>query len=198
LLRENTAAGVYCTKTPRDTLIRHGVDAERVCLIAPGDTVSVAGFDVRVLSGSHIRFDVPIILSTLLRSLRKYKDAKRILDLSKHYPEYSETVIYRVSPCGASGGKSLAVMGSLGLDENTVYGAPDAALLPYQGRSDIAKSAAQVVRQLRPKIIILDHFDDAFPPISRFIDPSKFLKIMSREFPDAQLIIPQIGKEIEI
>jgi len=198
LLRENTAARVYCTKTPRDTLIKHGVDAERVSLVAAGDTVSVAGFDVSVLSGSHIRFDVPIVLSTLLRSLKRFKDAKRILDISKRYPENGETVIYRVSPCGDSGGKILVVMGSLGLDENTLYGAPDVLVLPYQGRSDIAKSAAQVVRKLCPKIIVLDHFDDAFPPISRFIDPSKFIKTMSREFPDAQVIIPQIGKEIEL
>ena len=52
----------------------------------------------------------------------------------------------------------------------------DLLILPFQGRSDLENYALDIVSRLRPRRILLDHYDDAFPPISDEIPTKDFVR----------------------
>ena len=86
--------------------------------------------------------------------------------------------MYEVS-CG---GKRIQVLGSLGLDAHTEYPAgADVLILPFQGRSGLEKYALGIVRRLSPRMVLLDHYDNAFPPVSDDIYTEDFIKILSAQ-----------------
>ena len=66
------------------------------------------------------------------------------------------------------------------MDETVDYptGA-DALILPFQGTGDPAKTVAPIIKALCPKRILLDHYDDAFPPLSSQIRTEDFVVKMN-------------------
>lgn len=90
-------------------------------------------------------------------------------------------------------------MGSLGLREDTDYpqGA-DLLILPYQGSACLESAALETAARLMPKRILLDHFDDAFPPVSEHVDTRGFKVLMDREYPQIRVVKPTAGKTVEI
>ncbi len=165
------ARRVYATATPCRTLRKLGVGEEQLRPIAPGETFEVAGMRVTAFQSRHVRFDKPILCRTLLspRMLRHARNLPRAIHGFLAYPENGETVGYLIEGDGAR----LFAMGSLNLDENTDYPTGmDLLALPYQGTSDLLTPAVRIVERLRPKAILLDHCDDAFPPISSAVDTS--------------------------
>ena len=97
---------------------------------------------------------------------------------NKRYPENGETLFYEIE----ADGKRIQLMGSMGMDEDTSYpiGA-DALVLPFQGTGDPGKTVLPYVHRLAPKRIFLDHYDDAFPPMSSQIETAGFVTDMHRE-----------------
>ena len=173
-LAERAGRRIHCTAAPRATLIRLGVPASRIVQIAPGDVFDAAGMTVRVYQSRHVRFDGPLVRRTLLspRMLRYARNLPRALYGFLAFPEKGETVGFLIE-CD---GRRLFVMGSLNLDDGTDYPTGmDLLALPYQGASDLLTPAARVIARLRPKAVLLDHWDDAFPPISGAVDTSEIL-----------------------
>lgn len=171
---------IHCTPTPRKALTDRGVPPERIAPIAAGQTEEVSPFTVTAYQGRHCRFDLPLILRGVLRGkpFRHPIHLIRFLLEMRHFPEAGEILLYEVT-CG---GKRIQVMGSLGLDEHTDYptGA-DVLILPFQGRSDLETYALDFVRRLKPRAVLLDHHDDAFPPVSDKIHTEEFIKILSQQ-----------------
>ena len=190
ILRESGAI-VYCTQTPRESLIRKGVNASCITQIAPGDKLNIGGHTVEVFRGRHIKFDAVLVAETIFRSLTRLGDAFEIMRLNREFPENGETVAFKVS----NPDNNVLVLGSLGLDDSIDYGTPDVLILPYQGRSNIEDVALEVVARIKPKIVFPDHFDNAFPPISRVIDTSGVIRRLEREFPQILTIAPETEKE---
>lgn len=171
---------IHCTPAPRKTLMRCGVSPERIVPAAAGGADSVPPFDVTAYQGRHCRFDLPIILRTVSRRsfFRHLAHAVRFLWEMLRFPEKGEILMYEVS-CG---GKRIQVLGSLGLDAHTDYPTDaDVLILPFQGRSDLEKYALGIVRRLKPRAVLLDHHDDAFPPISDDVHTEAFIKILSEQ-----------------
>jgi hypothetical protein len=100
-------------------LISKGVDEAHVQKIIPGDILNFGPFEVRVLKGKHIVFDIGLIIKTLInpRILLNLGNFKYILKQNKQCAEAGETVVYDI---GASC-KRILLMGSLNLDDNTDY-----------------------------------------------------------------------------
>ena len=168
---------IHCTPAPRKTLVRRGVPPERIVPAAAGGTDSVPPFTVTTYKGRHCRFDLPIILKTVFRRsfFRHLVHAVRFLLEMLRFPEKGEILMYEVS-CG---GKRIQVLGSLGLDAHTDYPVDaDVLILPFQGRSDLEAYALGIIRRLRPRAVLLDHYDDAFPPVSDDIYTEDFIKIL--------------------
>lgn len=172
---------IRCTGTPRKTLIKKGIVPNCITEIAPGHRETVGPFAVTAYQGQHCKFDLGLILSAALRCMRHPVPALGVVKALLAYPENGEILFYEV----ACDGKRLQVMGSLNLAEDVEYptGA-DLLVLPYQGRSDLESYALGIVDRLKPKAVVLDHWDDAFPPVSATVDTAKFEKILqAREIP---------------
>ena len=190
--RGNGKTTVYCTATPRNTLIGKGVAKERIRLVTPGDVLTFGPFDVRVLKGKHIAADKRLIIRTLMnpRVLINLRSAVYLAKENRICAEAGETVIYDISAAG----KRILMMGSLNLDDNTEYPQKaDLLILPFQGRSDMTNYALPFIDRLLPMKIMLIHFDDTFPPISRAVKTEAFVTLAHRKYPDVQIIRPPSG-----
>ena len=178
---------VYCTETPRKTLISKGVDSRKICDIKPGDALSFPPFEVRVLKGKHVKFDMWRIIKTFLdpRMITHRRNLRYMLGENRVCKESGESVIYDIS----AKGEHILLMGSLNLDDGTSYPeGVDLLIMPFQGRSDITKYSMKFVERLRPGKVLLDHFDDTFPPISSRVKTERFIANMQRKFPDVPVI----------
>ena len=187
-------ADIYCTATPRKVLITKGVESENIREIKPSDELTIGTLTVRVLKGKHIEFDRRIVLKTFLRPqiVRYRKNLTYMLKENRIYAEAGETVVYNIR----ANGKQVLLLGSLNLDAATEYPrGVDLLILPFQGRSDIADYALPLVDRLMPKKILLDHFDDAFPPISSDVDIEPFVTSMTKRYPHIPVIALKPGSE---
>lgn len=171
---------IHCTATPRKTLLSRGVPAQRMVPIAAGEREVVSPFSVTAYQSRHCQFDFPIILQTVFRRgfFRHPVHLIRFLWEMHRCPEKGEILMYEVS-CG---GKRIQVLGSLGLDAHTDYptGA-DVLILPFQGRSGLEAYALGIVRRLEPRAVLLDHYDNAFPPLSGEINTEDFIQILGEQ-----------------
>ena len=185
---------VYCTASPRNALISKGVEAARIRRVAPGDTLNIGPFEINVLKGKHIVFDKALLIKTLVNPgiLSNWSNFRQMFKENKIFTEAGETVVYHI----AASGRSVLLMGSLNLDDDTEYPKnADLLIMPFQGRSDIGGYAVQFIRRLQPKKILLDHYDNTFPPVSSYVNPEPFIKLMRQKYPDIPVICPRVGAD---
>ena len=194
-LYHNSDKEIYATKTPCKTLLLRGVPREQLHVIAPGMTFTLGGFTIRVYQGRHCRFDAGVMLKTIFKK-DTFLHPKRLIELvrlNRRYEENGETLFYEIE----AEGKRIHLMGSMGLDLDTMYptGA-DVLILPFQGTSCPARTVAPIITKLDPKMIYLDHYDDAFPPMSSHIDTLDFTaSLLHNGVPAAAM---KFGKVYEI
>lgn len=189
---------VHCTAAAQQVLLKQGADADRIDVIEPGARIRVGGLSIAVYKGRHIRFDTKLVLSTMFnRRIRRFRsNRKYIVRNNRQFREQGETVIYEVS---SKSGKSVLILGSLGLDDSETYPVGASLLvLPYQGSSKLLEQALPIVDQLGPKTVLLDHFDDSFPPISSAIDPEPFIEAMKESYPEIPVIVPRYGESYKV
>lgn len=164
-LCEDRHVQVYCTQTPCNTLQASGVSRRQLKLICSEQTLNLKDIKVRVYPGKHGRIDYGVMLNRERRK-RVYmypRELFKCLRLNRMHKENKETVCFEIE----SEGRRVFVLGSLGLDERVSYPTGmDMLILPYQGARQIFEIACQVVEKLKPKAILLDHFDDTFPPLT--------------------------------
>ena len=87
----------------------------------------------------------------------------------------------------------------MGLDPDTLYPEDiDLLVLPYQGTSLPVSTALSILERLHPRAVLLDHFDDAFPPITRTVDTRPLKKALEKKYPNIKVVKPIAGKPIEI
>ncbi|MBR2551696.1 MAG: MBL fold metallo-hydrolase [Erysipelotrichaceae bacterium] len=68
-------------------------------------------------------------------------------------------------------------MGSVNLREDIDYPTDaDLLILPYDGWENNFPPAVRVIERLRPKRILLDHYDDTIPPITMPLDLDSLLE----------------------
>ena len=169
---------IYATATPCHTLMDKGIKLNRLHWIEPNQTLEIGDFSVKVYQGRHCRFDIGVVCKTLFKA-ETFRHPKRLIQLLKlngEYPENGETVFYEITVEG----KHIQLMGSMGLDPAVDYptGA-DALILPFQGTGCPAKTVAPIIKRLQPKAIFLDHYDDAFPPMSDHVATAEFAAYMT-------------------
>ncbi len=171
---------IYATVTPCATLMQHGIGEERLKIVTPGDRFTLGSFTVTAYQGRHCRFDLSVVRKTLLKgdTLCNPQRLAHLLKLNRQYPENGETLFYEIE----ARGKRLQLMGSMGLDPAAVYPSnADALILPFQGTGNPAASVKPIIERLYPKAIYLDHYDDAFPPMSSQVPTTDFVRAMYRK-----------------
>jgi L-ascorbate metabolism protein UlaG (beta-lactamase superfamily) len=192
IMSRNEESVVFCTETPAATLEKKGVPGERIMCIQPGISFAWGDIRVHILKGRHIRFDRKLVRHTLinLRMVRYVYNVPFLLRQNRICQEHGETVAYLLE----AGGRTILILGSLGLDEQEVYPAePDLLVLPYQGATNLIPPALVVIDRIRPRAVMLDHFDDAFPPVSASIDTKSLFQVLNEKYPDMKIIKPEAG-----
>ncbi len=190
-------AQIYLSRTPSKTLKKQGFDKKRLHIVAPGDTLQFGNINIRIYQGRHVKYDLRLLLSIVFsrRTWRMLPHFLHLLWTHLNYPEKKETLFYEIE-CE---GKRIQIAGSAGLDKNTSYHAgADVLILPNQGRSDINSYNIEITKKLNPKRVLLDHWDDSFPPLSDRVDCSEYIERLRSECPQIKAEILLEGNEIWI
>lgn len=191
LIERSPSAYIYCTKTPADTLMKSGVPRHNIRLVRPGESFTASGFYLRLWQGRHADLEVA---SNVVFSPRVFRYAANLpLALSRHlsYQENGETLVYEI----LADGKRVLLLGSMNIADDINYpDSCDALILPYVGYKDNLAQAEKIISRLNPKKVIIDHWDDTFPPLTDTVDTSA---IESR-YTDIEVIKPEHKKLIEI
>lgn len=168
-------------------LQRQGVNASALLPNERMPAFAWNGARIRVLPSRHMVFDLPIILGTAGRVLRGGL-APTLFRLAAAYPLGSNAEFlldfagYRVLFSGSGGGRWSWIARL----------APDCLLLPFAGRSDLVRYYLEALRVVRPRTVVLTHFDDFYPPFSMDYPVDDFREALSREMPGVRLIVPGI------
>ena len=195
---KNNNARLFAPPQTIENLSRLGVDIPNKALaVLPNDKFSTRKCEIVVHKSQHINFDLFLVLKTALRVLFtfKIKQAVKLLKLHKKFPMNNQIVAYEIN----ADNKKIFLMGSAGYVKN--YQFPeniDILVLPFQGRSDISKYSLKIIEQIKPKTIILDHFDNAYPPITHHIKTYKFINLMKEKYPEINVIQPNYNQSIRI
>lgn len=211
----NTGAKVFCCETTKEWLVRKGVDNKQVhsfpdlkkieSLIdknppANGILYEFSEKDVfaQAFYSHHVEFDKTLSEETMKRILEGRKEAlEEGMRLILEYPEgqpvswrftINNTVIHHFG----SSGSTLAELIPL-IHEKT-----DVLLVPLQGHTSICDIAYLYVKMLHPKMVIPQHHDDFFPPISKHIDIKPFIDRVKTAFPEIEVREMQMNDEISL
>ncbi len=163
-----------------------------------GMTVEFNNLRVTPYRAKHIRFDAPLIASTLFSFIKKAspQSAGALISLLKAHAvsPMIECAAYRA----CDGQSSLLHFGSLALDRGEKYPkGTDVLSLPIQGHSKIADKAFEIIEELKPKSVFLHHFDDSFPPLSQTIETDELTSSYIAAAGLIKIIKPEFGKTIK-
>lgn len=185
IVRRNPDVEVHCTRTPFYTLRRKGVPIKNLDMIVIGETMELAGFRIKAIQGRHAVLPkaTPKRIGMILNA-GSLGNLPWIASQAAVSKENGETVFYQIE-CppeqdfdGMPGRvRTISLMGSLNLAEGVDYPTgSDVLVLPYNGWEDNFPPAVRVVERLRPKRVLLDHYDCAFPPLTTPVDLEPFLE----------------------
>lgn len=173
IVKRNPNVKIFCSETPFATLIKKGVPERNLEQIKPSDVIKLENFTVRAFHGKHAV--LPRATFRRIAGMFFSKNIRNIpLILREHRMcrENDETIFYLVE----AEGKTVSLMGSLNIRNDVSYPVgSDLLVLPYNGWEDNYPPAISVIDKLKPKEIILDHFDDTFPPVTSHIDTSPII-----------------------
>lgn len=188
---------VYVSENGISHAEENGIPTDAMNPIEKNDNFAVGGITVRTYYTRHCSFDAATVCSVLFspRTWLHFGKGVRVLREAVKFPLRDDTLALEFS----HEGKRVFVLGSAALDEDTEYpqGA-DLLVLPYQGRACMSRYIQPILRTLAPKRVMIDHFDDAFPPISHAVNTKKFLPAVEKNFPGMQAFIPVENEWYEI
>lgn len=185
---------VFCSAEAAETLNREGVAQSNINMIGHAAQIERGPFKISAFRGKHIRFDLKLILQTLLnrRVIVYRRNLIPLLKGSLRYPK-GEVLVFLIE----AEGKRILHLGSLSLDGEVRYPRGiDLLMIPYQGRLDLLTYTPQFIEQLEPQALYLHHFDDAFPPVSSPVEVQPFIDQVRKDYPGMKLILPEPFKPV--
>ncbi|QDK46527.1 hypothetical protein DOM22_15805 [Bdellovibrio sp. ZAP7] len=184
---QNSDAQVYAPGLTGQILKMRGVPGGRLTSADNKETL-FKSFNMRAFKSAHVKFDIPLVLSTIKQC--SVKDCMHICGLGLGYPKGLVQTYYF-----ESGGKKFLFMSSAGADQRELEmyrGLEiDYLLAPLQGHSRIQEIAAKQTAIIRPKVVIPHHWDDFYPPLTQNVSVEIFReKLKHVEFKGEVLEMP--------
>lgn len=185
---------VYCTETPKKTLMAKGVPEERFKIFKPDDIIQIGDITIRPRRFRHIVFDPVYILSVVPKGVIM---PRRLLwegHMNRKYPEGGEIVAFEIE----TQGKKIFLTGSFREYPGEIYPDDiDLLILANGGSVFVPEKTKAFIDRYKPKKIMVDHFDDAFPPVTREVSVERLRKMINDTHPDIEFIKPEICKAVE-
>ena len=183
----NTDLKIFAPGLTGQILKMRGVSSSRL-IHTQNKEVLFKSLKMRAFHSSHVRFDLPLVLSTGKRC--GVKGCLHACHLGLAYPKgLVQTYLFEIQ------GKKILFMSSAGASDKEllIYKKleVDYFLAPLQGHSSIQDIAAKQTAIIQPKVVIPHHHDDFYPPLSQNISVSVFReKLKERNFRGDVLEIP--------
>lgn len=177
----------------------NGIPDGRMIPLAANEKISVGDITVHTFRSRHCKFDAATVLSVALDPttyLFHFRDGVNLLKGTKRFHIDDDEVLALEF---SAEGKKIMVLGSAGMDPNTEY--PDGAdlfVFPYQGRARMHKYMISFLKEFSPKAVMIDHFDDAFPPLTHAVNTKKFAPTVQKYLPSAKAFRPVEGRWYDI
>lgn len=199
-LLEHHPLPVHCAPDTGRNLVRwHGVPRELVRPLSWRAPISEGQLQLVPIPSEHIQHDRRIVRTTtraaLLRPQQRHTLRLPLLLREHRRFPMGTPVAWLVR----GGGRTALILGSMALRQDERYPLNvDALLLPLQGHSRVHEVGLDMVRALRPRRVVLHHFDDAFPPITRDEDTRAFTDVMAVALPEIPVVRPHHGEPVEV
>ncbi len=194
---EGTAIPVFVSENGIALAKKNGQDTDGMIPYSVNEEVRIGNFTIRTYKSRHCVFDVATVLRvvfsprTLLHVIRCLKLCHAALQYKLRDDVYALHIF--------DGEKSVVVLGSAGLDESVSYPQEaDLLVFPHQGRSRMHRYLLKFLDAFRPKKVMADHFDDAFPPLTHRENMERFVPTVKENLPDAEAFVPQEGEWYEV
>ena len=195
LMQADQSVPVYCTQTPKNTLVSRGAPEDRIRVISPGETLLFGDFTVKVWQFRHIVFDPVYILTVMPKCVVMFPRLFWQAYMNKKMPENGEIVAFEIT----NGGKKIFLTGSFRDIPSVEYPKDvDLLVLANGGSVFVPEKTKGFIEKYRPKAILVDHFDNAFPPVTRNVSVKRLQRTVAKNHPEIRFIVPQICREIEL
>lgn len=186
---------IYCTQTPKNTLFSRGVPPERITTIQPDDVIKIGDITVRVRRFRHIVFDPVYILSVVPKCVVMLPRLFWQAYMNHKMPEGGEIVAYEIE----AEGKKVFLTGSFRAFPGEEYPKNvDLFVLANGGSVFVPEKVKGFIDKYTPQRILVDHFDNAFPPVTRTVSVARLKKSVEKNHPEIEFIVPEICKPLEL
>ncbi len=189
---------VYVSENGIRRARENGHDATRMQAISPGDRFEIGPFTVKVFQSRHCVFDAGTVLGVLFSPKTYFCHFRSGVALFKGVRRYKiagDVYAFEVT----DGEKRVMILGSAGRSKKTAYPTGcDLLVFPYQGRTRMHRYMRKFLRLFAPKGVMIDHFDNAFPPFTHKMNTKKFAKTAQKELPGVRTIVPTEGRWYEV
>lgn len=195
LARTDLSVPIYCTKTPKNSLINKGVPEDRIKIVCPDDVIKIGDFTIRVRRFRHVVFDPVYILSVVPKCSLMLPRLLWQFYTNHFMPEGGEIVAYEIE----AHGKRIFLTGSFREYPAEHYAEDvDLFILAHGGTVFMSEKVKGFVDKYHPKRILVDHFDDAFPPLTRTVSVKRLKNTIKKQHPEIEFITPEICKAVEL
>lgn len=195
LAKTDKSLPIYCTKAPKKTLVKWGVNEERINEIKYGDELHIGDFTIRVHKFRHIVFDPVYILSVVPKCALMLPKLFKEVYINRKMPAGKEFVAFEIE----TKGKKVFLTGSFREHPNVKYPEDvDLFILANGGSVFIPEKTKNFIDKYHPKKILVDHFDDAFPPLTRNVSVKRLKNTVNKNHPEIEFIIPEICKAVKL
>ncbi len=195
LAEKDKTVPIYCTETPKKTLMGKGVPEERFKTIRPDEVVQIGDYTIRPRRFRHIVFDPIYILTVVPQSIVMLPRLFWQAYMNHKMPEGGEIVAYEIEAYG----KKIFLTGSFREHPSEQYPEDiDLLILANGGSIFVPEKTKGFIDRYHPKKIFVDHFDNAFPPVTRTVSVKRLRNMIKKNHPEIEFIIPEICKAVEL
>lgn len=193
-----TVKKVYVSENGIRRAQENGIPNLKMLPLSANERFEAGAITVRTFSSRHCVFDAATVLRVVFspRTYFHLKSCFRLLGMTKRFAIAPNEILAIEFSCE---GKRVMVLGSAGMEENVLYPEDvDLLVFPYQGRARMHRYMIPFLRVFRPKAVMLDHFDDAFPPLTQRVNTKKFEPTLKKILPETRAIVPEENVWYEI
>lgn len=195
LAKKDRNVPIYCTEAPKRTLMGEGVAEERFVTVKPDEEIRIGDFTIRARRFRHIVFDPFYILTVVPKCVTMLPRLFWQAGMNRKMPEGGEIVAYEIE----AEGKKIFLTGSFREHPSETYPEDiDLLILANGGSIFVPEKTKAFIDRYRPKKIFVDHFDDAFPPVTRNVSVERLRRMTEKNHPEIEFIKPEICKAVEL